>query len=183
MRLRLLPTAWRRNISRSPLPIRTGSPLAGIELQRSLESNAYVLGGSNYRAPGQLVGDFIAGKPSAQFALFVCRLDRGGAGDVEFLDHKVRCDQHGAAHTRIPHAARVDRSDGSAIGMADQHRVADSGRIQHLRQYAQRLDQLLEQGIAGAQSSPLRTAASFPAAAACRRWRRTCGAGFPRWPC
>ncbi|WP_431275145.1 NAD(P)/FAD-dependent oxidoreductase [Variovorax ureilyticus] len=43
---------------------RTGSPLAGIALQRSLESNAYVLGGSDYRAPGQLVGDFIAGKPS-----------------------------------------------------------------------------------------------------------------------
>ncbi|MBB3177031.1 NAD(P)/FAD-dependent oxidoreductase [Variovorax sp. Sphag1AA] len=45
---------------------RTGSPLAGIDLQRSLESNAYVLGGSNYRAPGQLVGDFVAGKPSTQ---------------------------------------------------------------------------------------------------------------------
>ncbi|SCK41324.1 hypothetical protein VAR608DRAFT_3933 [Variovorax sp. HW608] len=43
---------------------RTGSPLAGIALQRSLESNAYVLGGGDYRAPGQLVGDFVAGKPS-----------------------------------------------------------------------------------------------------------------------
>lgn len=43
---------------------RTGSPLAGIELQRALESNAFVLGGGDYRAPGQLVGDFIAGKPS-----------------------------------------------------------------------------------------------------------------------
>jgi len=43
---------------------RTGSPLAGIELQRALESNAYVLGGGDYRAPGQLVGDFVAGKPS-----------------------------------------------------------------------------------------------------------------------
>lgn len=39
-------------------------PLAGIVLQRQLESNAYVLGGSNYHAPGQLVGDFVAGKPS-----------------------------------------------------------------------------------------------------------------------
>ena len=43
---------------------RTGSPLAGIDLQRQLESNAFVLGGSNYHAPGQLVGDFIAGTPS-----------------------------------------------------------------------------------------------------------------------
>ena len=43
-----------------------GSPLAGFEFQRALESNAFSLGGSNYQAPGQLVGDFIAGKPSTQ---------------------------------------------------------------------------------------------------------------------
>jgi uncharacterized FAD-dependent dehydrogenase len=41
-----------------------GSPLAGMQLQRELESNAFVLGGSNYHAPGQLVGDFVAGTPS-----------------------------------------------------------------------------------------------------------------------
>lgn len=39
-------------------------PLAGIALQEELESRAYVLGGSNYEAPAQLVGDFIAGRPS-----------------------------------------------------------------------------------------------------------------------
>src|SRR5512139_1001666 len=39
-------------------------PLAGIELQRKLESRAFELGGGNYDAPGQLVGDFLAGKPS-----------------------------------------------------------------------------------------------------------------------
>jgi uncharacterized FAD-dependent dehydrogenase len=43
---------------------RQGSPLAGIVLQRELESRAFVLGGGDYRAPGQLVGDFVAGKPS-----------------------------------------------------------------------------------------------------------------------
>ena len=41
-----------------------GDPLAGVELQRQLESRAFELGGGNYDAPGQLVGDFIAGKPS-----------------------------------------------------------------------------------------------------------------------
>ena len=41
-----------------------GSPLAGIELQRQLESHAFVLGGGTYEAPGQLVGDFVAGRPS-----------------------------------------------------------------------------------------------------------------------
>jgi uncharacterized FAD-dependent dehydrogenase len=42
----------------------SGSPLAGIALQRALESHAYVLGGENYNAPAQLVGDFIAGRAS-----------------------------------------------------------------------------------------------------------------------
>lgn len=41
-------------------------PLAGIELQRQLESRAFKLGGGNYEAPGQLVGDFLAGQPSTQ---------------------------------------------------------------------------------------------------------------------
>ena len=41
-----------------------GGPLAGIELQERLEELAYVLGGSNYQAPAQLVGDFVAGRPS-----------------------------------------------------------------------------------------------------------------------
>ena len=41
-----------------------GSPLAGIEFQRRLESKAFVLGGENYDAPVQLVGDFLARRPS-----------------------------------------------------------------------------------------------------------------------
>lgn len=41
-----------------------GHPLAGIELQRRLESAAFVAGGSNYKAPGQRVGDFLAGRAS-----------------------------------------------------------------------------------------------------------------------
>lgn len=41
-----------------------GGPLAGIELQERLEAHAYVMGGSSYQAPAQLVGDFVAGKPS-----------------------------------------------------------------------------------------------------------------------
>ena len=41
-----------------------GHPLAGIELQRQLESAAFVAGGSNYHAPAQRVGDFLAGRAS-----------------------------------------------------------------------------------------------------------------------
>ena len=39
-------------------------PLAGIVLQRQLESLAFEVGGRNYEAPGQLVGDFLAQRPS-----------------------------------------------------------------------------------------------------------------------
>lgn len=41
-----------------------GHPLAGIELQRRLEERAFELGGGTYNAPGQLVGDFLANRPS-----------------------------------------------------------------------------------------------------------------------
>jgi uncharacterized FAD-dependent dehydrogenase len=44
-----------------------GGPLAGVELQERLESLAYELGGSDYCAPGQLVGDFVRGVPSTEF--------------------------------------------------------------------------------------------------------------------
>ncbi|MAX90905.1 MAG: hypothetical protein CMK99_09205 [Pseudomonas sp.] len=44
-----------------------GGPLAGVELQERLESRAFELGGRDYCAPGQLVGDFIRGKPSSEF--------------------------------------------------------------------------------------------------------------------
>jgi uncharacterized FAD-dependent dehydrogenase len=44
-----------------------GHPLAGIAFQRELESRAFVLGGSNYDAPGQLMGDFVRGVASKEF--------------------------------------------------------------------------------------------------------------------
>ena len=43
-----------------------GGPLAGIELQRQLEKSAYVLGGSDYDAPAQTVGDFLKGIDSGK---------------------------------------------------------------------------------------------------------------------
>ena len=44
-----------------------GGPLAGIEFQRELESRAFELGGGTFDAPGQLIGDFLAGKASTKF--------------------------------------------------------------------------------------------------------------------
>jgi len=43
-----------------------GGPLAGVELQEKLESHAYEMGGRDYCAPGQLVGDFIKGEASTE---------------------------------------------------------------------------------------------------------------------
>lgn len=43
-----------------------GGPLAGMELQEKLESKAFELGGNDYCAPGQLVGDFIRSQASTQ---------------------------------------------------------------------------------------------------------------------
>ncbi|HEY2294907.1 MAG TPA: NAD(P)/FAD-dependent oxidoreductase [Thermoanaerobaculia bacterium] len=44
-----------------------GGPLAGIDFQRHWEQRAFELGGENYDAPGQLVGDFLAERPSTEF--------------------------------------------------------------------------------------------------------------------
>jgi hypothetical protein len=44
-----------------------GGPLAGVELQERLESLAFELGGRDYCAPGQQVGDFLRGVPSTGF--------------------------------------------------------------------------------------------------------------------
>jgi uncharacterized FAD-dependent dehydrogenase len=41
-----------------------GGPLAGVALQEALEGKAFELGGRDYCAPGQLVGDFLRGKAS-----------------------------------------------------------------------------------------------------------------------
>lgn len=42
----------------------SNEPLAGMYFQRKLEEAAFKLGGANYQAPAQLVGDFLTGKPS-----------------------------------------------------------------------------------------------------------------------
>jgi uncharacterized FAD-dependent dehydrogenase len=43
-----------------------GHPLAGIAFQRHWEERAYGAGGGDYRAPAQLVGDFLANRPSTE---------------------------------------------------------------------------------------------------------------------
>ena len=42
-------------------------PLAGIEMQRTIEQKAFALAGGDYKAPAQLVGDFLENRPSARY--------------------------------------------------------------------------------------------------------------------
>ena len=51
-------------VSVTPADFGAVGALAGIEFQRNLEHRAFALGGSNYNAPVQLVGDFLANKPT-----------------------------------------------------------------------------------------------------------------------
>ncbi len=48
----------------TPDDFESDHPLAGVEFQRTWERAAFVSGGKDYRAPAQLVGDFLKGLPS-----------------------------------------------------------------------------------------------------------------------
>ena len=48
-----------------------GGVLAGVDFQRVWERKAFELGGGTYAAPGQRVGDFLAGRPSTSFGAVV----------------------------------------------------------------------------------------------------------------
>lgn len=47
----------------------SSSPLDGIYFQKDLEEKAFVLGGRNYKAPAQRVGDFLENKPSSKIGI------------------------------------------------------------------------------------------------------------------
>ncbi len=66
------------------------NPLDGVAFQRHWESRAYALGGGGYRAPAQLLADFLKGQPSAalggvepSYKPGVTCTDLAGGGDPE----------------------------------------------------------------------------------------------------
>lgn len=63
------------NINPQDLP--GDDPLAGVDLQRSCERRAFEIGGGAYRAPAQLVGDFMAHRPSTGAATVAPTYPRG----------------------------------------------------------------------------------------------------------
>jgi uncharacterized FAD-dependent dehydrogenase len=69
-----------------------GGPLAGIAFQRHWEDRAFALGGGGYRAPGQRVGDFLAGRPSTGTGTVVPSYTPGvtmGALDSALPDYAI----------------------------------------------------------------------------------------------
>lgn len=55
----------------TPADFPSDHPLAGIELQRQLEAQAFILGGEDYCAPAQLIGDFLANTSSTQLGTVI----------------------------------------------------------------------------------------------------------------
>ena len=53
-------------VTLNPADFPDSSPLGGMYWQRQIEQAAFRAGGSNYRAPAQLVGDFLADRPSTR---------------------------------------------------------------------------------------------------------------------
>ena len=69
-------------------------PLSGMQWQEEIEKRAFTLGGGNYFAPAQLVGDFLKGKPST------------GPGMVQptYRPGVTWCDLHQVLPEKITHA-------------------------------------------------------------------------------
>ena len=106
-------------------------PLDGIAFQRSWESRAYELGGGNYHAPGQLVGDFVAGRHGA-----ACAREFGGVlpsykPGVHLTD---LADRAAAAcpTTRSRRSARRCRPSSGRSRLRDARRGADRRGDAHL---------------------------------------------------
>ncbi|CZT55045.1 putative FAD-binding dehydrogenase [Eubacteriaceae bacterium CHKCI005] len=79
-----------------PTDFPSSHPLAGVQFQRQMERAAYTLGGGNYHAPAQLVGDFLGQKastvlgsvePTYRPGVRLCRLD---ACLPEFISQSIR---------------------------------------------------------------------------------------------
>lgn len=111
-----------------PSDLGSDHPLAGMDFQRRWERKAFELGGSDYRAPAQLVEDFLAGRPSRRL------------GDVR--------------PTYRPGVALADLTECLPVYVAATMREALVGLDRKLRGFA-RPDALLT-GVETRSSSPVR---------------------------
>ena len=81
----------------NPKDFPTDDPLAGMYWQQEIERKAFAAGGSSYRAPAQLVGDFLASRPST------------GAGSVQptYRPGVTWCDLHDVLPEKITTALKT----------------------------------------------------------------------------
>jgi uncharacterized FAD-dependent dehydrogenase len=101
-----------------------GHPLAGIAFQRELESRAFVLGGGNYDAPGQLMGDFVKRRGLDRIRLGDPVVQAGRAPDRP-RPFPARLRHRGPARS----LRRLRQADQ---GLLQGRRGADRGRDPHL---------------------------------------------------
>lgn len=87
-------------VTLNPADFPDSSPLGGMYWQRQIEQAAFRAGGSNYRAPAQLVGDFLKKQPSQALGAVqpayrpgrdALRAARGPAGAHHFRARTGRC--------------------------------------------------------------------------------------------
>ncbi|MFR7832594.1 MAG: FAD-dependent protein [Blautia wexlerae] len=79
-------------VTLNPADFPDRSPLGGMRWQRQLEQTAFRAGGSNYRAPAQLVGDFLAKRPSHDARRSVRPTYRPGVTLCELHDRPAGAD-------------------------------------------------------------------------------------------
>ena len=86
-------------------------PLGGVLWQQKIEETAFLAAGSNYKAPAQTVGDFLASRPST------------GAGSVQptYRPGVTWCDLHTVLPEKITNALEkaIPMLDGNLKGFAD----------------------------------------------------------------
>ena len=94
----------------SPEDLSSDDPLAGMYWQREVEESAFRAGGENYFAPAQLVGDFLAGKPS----------DGPGSVKPTYRPGVTWCDLHDVLPQKLTKALKeaLPRLDGKLSGFA-----------------------------------------------------------------
>ncbi len=102
-------------VTLNPKDFPSADPLAGMYWQQEIEAKAFSVGGGNYYAPAQRVGDFLQGKAS------------GGPGSVQptYRPGVTWCDLHDVLPAKITGALKkaLPLLDGNLKGFADPEAV------------------------------------------------------------
>ena len=90
-------------------------PLGGVQWQRKIEEKAFAVGGGNYHAPAQTVGDFLKHQPST----------KAGTVQPTYRPGVTWCDLHDVLPEKITAALEnaLPLLDGSLTGYADPNAV------------------------------------------------------------